>query len=207
MVLEVRLGVEDLVLVGRHQPLERMSDHHEAGHLLVVEGLENTLQTVGWRRLVQLVDQSPHSPPRTSLLSGVEEAVDGSVGVFHSGHVEEVGKPGAGGHLRYRTEDNLVGRVPDKVGPQVSEKGSIAPLKDGIVGTDLTIMCNISNITNITGTSNGLDVVDVDVRLVIRIFLSDLCTETWIDFRMIYMILYIYMIYLTYRQQPHFLRN
>ena len=184
--------------------LERMSDHHEARHLLVVEGPENTLQTVGWRRLVQLVDQSPHSPPRTSLLSGVEEAVDGSVGVFHSGHVEEVGKPGAGGHLGYRTEDNLVGRVPDKVGPQVSEKGSIAPLKDGIVGTDLTIMCNISNIT---GTSNGLDVVDVDVRLVIRIFLSDLCTETWIDFRMIYMILYIYMIYLTYRQQPHFLRN
>ena len=109
------------------------------------------------------MDQSSHSPARTSLLSGVEEAVDGSVGVFHSGHVEEVGKPGAGGHLRYRTEDNLVGRVPDKVGPQVSEKGSIAPLKDGIVGTDLTIMCNISNITNITGTINGLDVVNVNV--------------------------------------------
>ena len=113
-----------------------MSDQHEAGHL--VEGLENGAQIVGGGRLVELMDQPPHTTTRASLLFGVEEAGDGFVAVFHSGHVEKVDKPGAGGHLGYRTEDNLVSLVPDLVGLQVMKQGGITPLQSRIVGTNIT---------------------------------------------------------------------
>ena len=138
VVFEVRLRVEDLVLVGRHQPLERMPDDHEAGHL--VEGLENYFQIVIRGRLVELVDQSPYTTTRAPLLSGVEEAGDGFVFVLHSGHVEEVDEPGAGGHLGYGAVDNLVSQVPDMVVLQVVVQVSIAPQQDGIFGTNITNM-------------------------------------------------------------------
>ena len=174
VVFEVRLRVEDLVLVGRHQPLERMPDHHEAGHL--VEGLENCFQIVIRGRLVELVDQSPDTTTRAPPLPGVEEAGDGFVFVLHSGHVEKVDEPGARGHLGYGAVDNLVSQVPDMVVLQVPEQVSIAPQQGGISGTNITdMMRNISNISKTTGTSAGQS--EVKARVIIRI-ISYLRTET-----------------------------